>query len=96
MEEFIKEINLAKKEQTEKNLDTRTFSIYWVLKSYTKYGADGYAKTVDDLFKKYPNWNANGMERRDLKLAMYVQLLKLIGKEKVQEVIEKILEVVRR
>lgn len=96
MEALINEINLAKKEQAEKNLDTRTFSIYWLLKGYCRYGADDLAKTVDDLLRKYPNWALNSTERRDLKLGMYVQLLKLIAKERVQEVIEKILDVVKR
>ena len=40
LEELVRQVNLAKKEQTEKQLDTRTFSIYWVLKTYTTYGVD--------------------------------------------------------
>ena len=55
LEELVRQVNLAKKEQTEKQLDTRTFSIYWVLKTYTTYGVDQVSKKVSDLYDKYPN-----------------------------------------
>ncbi|MEK7251233.1 MAG: hypothetical protein AAB209_12510, partial [Bacteroidota bacterium] len=96
MEDLIKEINLAKKEQAEKNLDTRTFSIYWILKARYVASAEPMAKKIDELLTKYPNWNVNAEEKRDLRLGLYAQMLKPIGKERIQEVIEKILDVAKR
>jgi type I restriction enzyme R subunit len=96
MEALINEINLAKKEQAEKKLDTRTFSIYWILKSRYVAKAEDIARSIEDLFKKYPNWQVNSEERRNLRLGMYGHLMKPIGKEHVQEVIDKILDVAKR
>lgn len=96
LEAIVKEINQAKKEQAEKNLDTKTFSIYWILRDYTKYGVDIYAKQVSTILTKYPNWIVNSTERRDMKLSLYSLLMKLLGKDKVQEAIDKILDVARR
>ena len=94
LEELIKQVNLAKKEQTEKKLDTRTFSIYWVLKTYTTYGVDELSKKVSAVYDKYPNWKVNGNERRTLKPELYALLLKPLGKEKIQEAMEKIFTLV--
>lgn len=96
MEELIREINLAKKEQAEKKLDTRTFSVYWILKSRYVAKAEDIARSIEDLLTKYPNWQVNSEERRNLRLGMYSHLMKPIGKEHVQEVIDKILDVAKR
>lgn len=93
MEEIIREINLARKEQAEKQLDTRTFSIYWILKGRYVASAEGIAKKIDELLTMYPNWKVNSEEKRDLRLGMYSQLLKPIGKENIQEVIDTILDI---
>ncbi len=90
LEELIEQVNLAKKEQTEKKLDTRTFSVYWVLKTYTTYGVEELSKKVSGLYDKYPNWMVNGNERRTLKLELYALLLNPVGKEKIHEAMEKI------
>jgi type I restriction enzyme R subunit len=92
MEELIREINLARKEQAEKKLDTRTFSIYWILKGRYVASAEDIAKKINELLTKYPNWKDNSEEKRDVRLGLYEHLLKLIAKEHIQEVINKILE----
>lgn len=94
LEELVNQINRARKEQVEKKLDTRTFSIYWVLKIYTAYGVEGLAGKVSALYDKYPNWMVNGADRRALKLELYAVLLKPLGKEKIQEAMEKIFKLV--
>jgi len=94
LEELVKQVNLAKKEQTEKKLDTRTFSIYWVLKTYMTYGVDELSKKVSALYDKYPDWMVNGNERRDLRLELYGLLLKPLGKQKVLEAMEKMFTLV--
>lgn len=94
LEDLVKQVNLAKKEQTEKKLDTRTFSIYWVLKTYTTFGVDELSKNVSALYDKYPNWKVNGDERRTLRLELTALLLKPVGKEKVQEAMKEIFTLV--
>ncbi len=96
LEEIVREINQARKEQAEKQLDTRTFSIYWILKSRYVGAAQKLAEKIEDLLKKYPNWQVNSEEKRNLRLGMYGQLMKPIGKDHVQEVIDKILDMAKR
>ena len=96
LEELVKQANQARKEQVEKGLDTRTFSIYWTLKPYFTFGADQLAVKVSELLVKYPNWAVNVAEKRDLNLELYGLLLKPIGREKAKEAIEKVLEIVRQ
>jgi len=94
LEQLIEQVNLAKREQTEKKLDVRTFSIYWILKTYTTYGTEELSKKVSAVYDKYPNWKVNGAERRALKLELYALLLKPLGKEKMREAMEKIFTLV--
>jgi type I restriction enzyme R subunit len=96
LEEIVREINRAKKEQAEKKLDTKTFSIYWILKSRYVVAAQKLAEKIEDLLQKYPNWQVNSEEKRNLRLGMYGQLMKPIGRGHVQEVIDKILDIAKR
>ena len=55
---------------------------------------DELSKRVSNLYDKYPNWKVNGNERRALKLELYALLLKPLGKEKMQEAMEKMFTLV--
>jgi type I restriction enzyme R subunit len=96
LEDLIREINLANKERTERGFDAKIFSIYWILKKAYAARPEDLAKKVDDLLIKYSNWQVNSEEKRDLRLALYGHLMKPIGKEKAQEVIDKILDVAKK
>jgi len=96
LEEIIREINQAHKEQVEKNLDINAFTIYWLLKKSGISKSDTSAVKINDIFEAYPNWRLNSKEARELTTQLYKILLKEANKTKAVELVEKILKLERR
>ncbi len=96
LEEIIKEINQARKEQAEKNFDVNTFTIYWLLKKSGIAKPDILAVKISEAFKAYPNWKLNSKEARELTAQLYKILLKETDKEKAVEFVDKVLKLERR
>jgi len=96
LEEIIREINQARKEQTEKNFDVNTFTIYWLVNKSGISKPDTLAVKINDIFEVYPNWRLNSEEKRELTTQLYKILLKEINKTKAVELVEKILKLERR
>ena len=96
LEEIIKEINQARREQAEKNFDVNTFTIYWLFKKDKVSKPDILAVKVNEIFEAYPNWRLNDKERRELTTQLYKILLKEVNKTKAVELVEKILRLERK
>ncbi|MEW6040246.1 MAG: HsdR family type I site-specific deoxyribonuclease [Elusimicrobiota bacterium] len=96
LEEIINEINQARKEQSEKNFDSETFTIYWLLRKGNLLKPDILAGRISDIFKTYPNWNLNSKEARELTTQLYKILLKETDKERTVELVDKLLKLERR
>lgn len=96
LEEIIREINQAHKEQVEKNLDINAFTIYWLLKKSGISKSDTSAVKINDIFEAYPNWRLNSKEARELTTQLYKILLKETNKTRAVELVEKILKQERR
>jgi len=96
LEEIIREINQACREQTEKNFDVNTFTIFWLFKKSGISKPDTLAVKINGIFEVYPNWRLNSEEKRELTTQLYKILLKEINKTKAVELVEKILKLERR
>jgi len=96
LEEIIREINQAHKEQTEKNFDVNTFTIFWLFKKSGISKPDTLAVKINGIFEDYPNWRLNSEEKRELTTQLYKILLKEENKTKAVELVEKILKLERR
>jgi len=96
LEEIIREINHARREQAEKNFDVNTFTIFWLLKKSEISKPDTLALKINDIFEAYPNWRLNNKEKRELTTQLYKILLKEANKTKAVELVEKILKLERR
>ncbi|MBU2504206.1 MAG: HsdR family type I site-specific deoxyribonuclease [Candidatus Omnitrophica bacterium] len=96
LEEIIKEINQARREQAEKNFDVNTFTIYWLFKRDTISKPDTLAAKINDIFEEYPHWKFNSKEKRELTTQLYKILLKEVDKTKAVELVEKILRLERK
>jgi len=96
LEEIIREINQARREQTEKNFDVNTFTIYWLFKKSGISKPDTLAVKINGIFEVYPNWRLNSEEKRELTTQLYKILLKEENKTKAVELVEKILKLERR
>ncbi len=91
LEDIIKEINQAKKEQAERKFDANTFTIYWLLKKSGISKPDILAAKINSVFETYRNWKLNSVESRELTTQLYKILLKETGKEKAVELVDRIL-----
>ena len=96
LEEIIREINQARREQAEKNFDVNTFTIFWLFKKSGIPKPDTLAVKINGIFEAYPNWRLNSKEARELTTQLYKILLKETSKTKTIEIVEKILKLERR
>lgn len=80
LKELIKEINEAKKEQTERNMSTDVFSTYWILKEEKVPYGEEKAKDIGKLVEKYPHWKDSNEFERIFKQ----KILKIFTKSKIQ------------
>jgi type I restriction enzyme R subunit len=96
LEEIIREINQARKEQAEKDFDVNTFTIYWLFKRDKISNPEALAVKINEVFKAYPNWKLNSKDARDLTTQLYKILLREINKEKAVELVDKLLRMERK
>ncbi len=96
LKEIIREINQAHREQTEKNFDVNTFTIFWLFKKSGISKPDTLAVKINGIFEDYQNWRLNSKEKRELTTQLYKILLKEANKTKAVELVEKILKLERR
>jgi len=96
MEKLIDDYNRAAKELSEKLFGVNAFSILWILKPYNLKDAEDLAQHLDMLFITYPNAKANPEEMRSLKAEFYHTLLPRMGKEKMVELVDKLLSLERK
>jgi len=63
LEEKISEINKAKMEQAEKDMNPAVFTIYWTLHSYGVENAEEVAKAVGEILERHPYWAESKKEK---------------------------------
>jgi type I restriction enzyme R subunit len=71
LKDIIEDINSAKKEQLEKKMSSDIFSAYWVLKNEGLNQAESIARSLADIFDKYPYWRTNEEQERKIKQELY-------------------------
>ena len=96
LEEIIREINQARREQAKKNFDVNTFTIFWLFKKSKVAKPDILAVKINGIFEAYQNWRLNSKEKRELTTQLYKILLKEENKTKAVELVEKILKLERK
>ena len=96
LEEIIREINQACREQAEKNFDVNTFTIFWLFEKSGIPKPDTLAVKINGVFETYKNWRLNSKEKRELTTQLYKILLKETNKSKAIEIVEKILKLERK
>jgi type I restriction enzyme R subunit len=95
MERLVEEYNQATREMASKKMDIDTFSAYWILKRSGLKNPEPVAAQVSALFGKYSNWNVNVSELRGLKADLYKVFLPAVGKDKMVDLVEKLLQTQR-
>lgn len=96
IEELINEIVKAQKRQKESGFDINTFSIFWTLKQEKIEKVQELAGSINALFNRFPNFDENVEELRQLKAEIYRLLLPVIDKDTMITLVEKILTLNRK
>lgn len=75
LRESVEEINTARKEYAEKNMNPEIFSVYWVLKQNEVGGAESKASELNEVLKEYPHIAKSEVHQRQFKQGFYKILL---------------------
>ncbi|HZT39979.1 MAG TPA: HsdR family type I site-specific deoxyribonuclease [Bryobacteraceae bacterium] len=91
MEEYLQ----AKREREKTGFDINTFTLFWLLKQAGAPDPGELAPTVENAFRKYPNFRDNIAEERQLKAELYKVILPAVGRESMVTVVKRMLELPR-
>jgi len=76
LKELIREINAARKQQTERDMPPEVFAVFWLLRSEGLEKAEDVANMMTDVLKTNPHWKTSERHERNVKQALYRNLLK--------------------
>lgn len=92
LEKLLSEYVQAGKEHEQSGLDPDTFTIYWVLKQVSVPEPQKMAPLLNAAFSRLPNYRHNAADLRWLKAELYRLLLPAVGKERMVELVERVLK----
>ncbi len=95
LEKLLAEFVQARKEQEQAGFDLSTFTLYWVLKQAGSPEPDRLAPLLNQAFMRFPNHGHNANELRQLKAELYKVLLRAVGKDRMVELVERLLRLKR-
>jgi type I restriction enzyme R subunit len=95
LEQLVSEMKEAERERKEAGLDLPTFTVFRVLRGAQVPDARGLAPRLQGRIAEFPNHAHNPAELRGLKAALYKELLPVAGKERMVEIAEQILRLVK-
>jgi type I restriction enzyme R subunit len=95
LEELIREVNEAEREQAERNISAESFTVFWLLRRSGVADAEAVAQKMATAFDRYPHWHTSEQQAREVRRALY-GLLEKAGVKDVPEVAEQVMTVLRR
>lgn len=97
LEELIKEINEAEREQAERGISGEAFAILWILKQDAAPidVAENVARQMVGILKEYPHWHTSDEQARQIRRRLYT-LLEQANIKEIPETVEKIMSVIKR
>jgi type I restriction enzyme R subunit len=96
LEKLLAEYVQAKKEHQQSGFDLNTFTLYWVLKEAEAPAPEKVAPLLNVAFSRFPNYQDNTFELRQLKAELYKVLLPAVGKERMVDLAERVLKLKRK
>jgi type I restriction enzyme R subunit len=92
LEKLLSDYIEARKEHEQSGLDLNTFTIYWALKQANAPEPEKIAPLLNAAFGRFTNYRHNAADLRQLKAELYKSLLPAVGKERMVELVERILK----
>jgi type I restriction enzyme, R subunit len=96
LEGLVGEYAEASRERATRGMNERTFAAYWVLKKSSVEDPAAIAVKSSEVLARFPNWQANPTELRELRAELYKVLLPVLGKTKVVQTVNDLLQAQRR
>jgi len=93
---IVENINLARKEKSEKRMSDDAFSIYWYLRNEQINNAEEIARESERIFVEFPHWRVSEEQERMVKQELY----KIFTKSKIEinqmvDLVQKIIFILR-
>lgn len=97
LEDLIKEINEAEREQAERGITGEAFATLWILKQGATSidSAENVAKQMVGILREYPHWHTSDEQTRQIRRRLYA-LLEQANIKDIPETVEKIMSVIKR
>lgn len=96
LEGLVEEYAEASREMATKGMDEATFAAFWVLKKAGVEDAEAVAKRSGEVLAKFPNWQDNAADLRELRAELYRELLPAVGKASIVRTVSDLLRAQRR
>ena len=93
LELLAEETITAQQAQKDSGLDDLTFSLFWELQRHITKDPKTLAIALAEPFKRFPNFNSNADEMRELKAQIYKLLLPFVSGKKMVEVADRLIKV---
>jgi type I restriction enzyme R subunit len=97
LEELVREINEAAREQAERGIAGEPFAIFWLLKQagVSAMAAEAVAAKMAEAFERFPHWRSSGRQAREVRRALY-RHLETAGLRDVPAMAERLMAVLQR
>jgi len=91
LKQLMEEKRALDEERKRTGFDPHTFAIYWILRSAEVEEPESLATEICSAFSRFPNYESNTDEMRQLKAEIYKILLPVVGGKRMIPLAEKIL-----
>ena len=83
----------AEQAKKDSGLDDLTFTLFWELKRYLYKNPEQLAVALADQFRRFPNFNSNAEQMRQLKAELYKVLLPVVQGKQMVEIADRLIKV---
>ena len=93
LELLAEETITAAQAKKDSGLDDLTFTLYWELKRHLYKDPKALAVSLAEPFKRFPNFDSNAEQMRQLKAELYKVLLPVVQGKKMVEIADRLIKV---
>jgi hypothetical protein len=83
----------AEKAKKDSGLDDLTFTLFWELKRHLYKDPKKLAVALAEQFRRFPNFDSNAEQMRQLKAELYKVLLPVVQGKKMVEIADRLIKV---
>jgi type I restriction enzyme R subunit len=93
---LVEQYKQAEQERQGSQLTKEGFGVYWILQNENIAEAEQAAQETEGAFAEFPHWQHSAEQERSVRLALYKALIKTSAKERMVEIVDQILNVLKR